>query len=315
MAQLSVQAHPPPAYPDAGAIDTTQEGLDRFDPQQRPEMKTALLTEAQLLYRAAKLPRQADRGMQALIATLLDWAIELQSHPSVTAEQVRSLALSLQRTPQGLRDVAGHLGACDTAQEQLDRFRKDLASPATNESPAAQSSPALLQRMAKTQLLIRETYGLLKAGELSLVRELAKTIQKDIRDFDEASLAHKGKVAPTSRLGRGDVRAAAKQRSELEQRLRASALRQQLDTASEKLFRLESQVTKHGSAAAASKPERTWALTTRNGLLRKERAALNKASTSFKDDAAGSNKAQAAIVRVRDRIASVRKQLVNLPER
>ncbi|WP_423598631.1 hypothetical protein [Roseateles sp. MS654] len=311
MAQLSVQAHPPLAYPDAGAIDTTQEGLDKFDPQQHPEMKTALLTEAQLFYRAERLRPHADPDTRKQIDALLHWADQLQQHPSPTAYHVYSLALSLQHMPPELRSAAGHLGACDSAQAQLDRFRKDLESPATNARPAARNSPDLLRKMEKTQRLINEVRRLLDTGELSPLQNLVKTIQENLRDLRGVPLAHKGKVAPTYRLGRSDVRAAAKQLSQLAQPLRADAVIQKLLAASQELSDLEAQVTDLGSKGAISKQERTWALTTRRGLLRKERPALDEACKRFKDDAAGCNKAEAVIASVRDRIAIVRKQLHN----
>ena len=311
MAQLSVQAHPPLAYPDAGAIDTTQERLDRFDPQRHPEMKTTLLTEAQLLDRAAKLRPYADPDTRKQIDALLDWADHLQRHPSPTADHMHSLALSLQQMSPKLRAAAGHLGACDTAQAQLDRFRKDLESPATNARPAARNSPDLLRKMEKTQRLINEVRRLLDTGELRPLQNLVKTIQENLRDLRGVPLAHKGKVAPTYRLGRSDVRAAAKQLSQLAQPLRADALVPKLLAASQELSDLEAQFTHLGSDASISKRERTWVLATRNGLLRKERAALDEACTRFKDDAAGGKKAEAAIARAHAQIATVRKQLHN----
>ena len=324
MALLSVQTHPPLAYPDAGAIDTTQERLERFDPQQHPEINTTLLTEARLLDKAA-LFLQADNCLRERAALLFNRADELHQNPSATASELQSLALSLAQMPKKLLTVAGNLGACETAQEQLNRFRAELESPATNARPAANNRLHLLRRIDEIQVSILEARRRLEDGELGHLPELTKTIRKDIRELgavlpraqilrpDDAPPTPKGRFALISRLGRAFSREhpAAKQLSQLAQPLRADALVPKLLAASQELSDLEAQFTHLGSDASISKRERAWVLATCNGLLRKERAALDEACTRFKDDAAGGKKAEAAIARAHAQIATVRKQLHN----
>ncbi|OWQ44355.1 hypothetical protein CDL60_24870 [Roseateles noduli] len=109
--------------------------------------------------------------------------------------------------------------------------------------------------------------------------------------------------APQAAPSRSELRAARKDAVQHERQVRAGLMRKRLMDASEALDHLELSVTKMG--ASADTDDRTWALTARNVALRQARATLDSACSGFKPDANGLRKADAALRRVIETMASI----------
>lgn len=318
--------------------------LEHFDPQRRPDLKLALLNQASLLCKAALSRAWNSPAEREQTALLFEWADRLHQDPSASAQDLRSLAMTLAELPPPLIRLAGHRGACDTAQGELGKLRSALDNAEPDARMTAQDRAGFRRYAHDNQKLLDEARDKIETGRLSDLPDLARRIQARNATL-RGALERAGLSIPTGTPPEAIVPAPvgrpapppASKRFHLATALRG-AFSRLAGTANAARGAFVPQLRAQGPERGQGSPradalrlalidtdrelfalelkvtqwanqleaqDRGPALTLRNVDLRRARALLDKACTKFKPDAAGCRAAQAAIDRVLDVMAAV----------